>query len=300
MAGGTDQVSTITSARELMASSAAMERRVAARYGELATTMAAAGNADAASVLEGLEFAKRRHGDAIARRLSESGPEPTTPTPVRDRNPALDELADEDPYTTTAYRVLCIAVRNEQLAFAHYADIAAHAPDTATQRLAEGLAHEALQQAAALRRERREAWRRTVAGSGRRLPPPRNGGELRSLVLALEGRMAARQQALAAAAQSRGDAVSAELLRRVARKAEAPASAGDCPAPILPADARVFDLLRSCLLDLEDVYGRYVRAAESVQEEAAMLEAQRLAASAAARGDSIRRRLAALSRGPQL
>ena len=38
-------------------------------------------------------------------------------------------MADEDPYTVTAYRVLSIAVRDEMQAFAFYAYVAAHAAD---------------------------------------------------------------------------------------------------------------------------------------------------------------------------
>ena len=71
-------------------------------------------------------------------------------------------MADEDPYTVTAYRVLAIAVRNEQRAFAFFAYVAAHAPDQELRQLAEDLAHERLGHAATLRRERRKAWRRML------------------------------------------------------------------------------------------------------------------------------------------
>ena len=101
--------------------------------------------------------------------------------------PTLDEMADEDAYTVTAYRMLAIAVRNEQRAFAYFAYVAAHAADRELRQLAEDLAHERLGHAATLRRERRKAWRRKPRGPGCR-PPPQSLGELRSPRVTSRGR----------------------------------------------------------------------------------------------------------------
>jgi rubrerythrin len=222
MATGSEQAPTFASAAELMAAGEAMEREAAARYGQRAATMAAAGNAEVAALFRWLESEKRDHGDVIAHRAIELGLR-LAPAAVAQQAglvPAPDEMADEDPYTITAYRVFGIAVRNEQRAFAFYAYGAAHAPDREVRQLAEGLAHEQLGHAATLRRERRKAWRRTPNGTGRRRPSlPQSLGDLRALAARLEGAMAARHDALAEAAVALGDLASAEVLRSVAIEA---------------------------------------------------------------------------------
>lgn len=302
MAAGSDQVPTISSAAELMAVSETMEREAAARYGELAAAMAAAGNAEAASVLHRLKADKQGHGDAIARRASELDPRPAPAAMARQAGlvSVLDEMADEDPYTTTAYRVLGIAVRHEQQAFVFHANVAAHAPDQEVRLLAEGLAHEGLEHAAVLRRQRREAWRRTPNGASHRPPPPQSLQELQALAESLECTMAARHHALAETAAALGDLASADVLRSVATEALSLLPGLDRPAPAaeatVPANAGAFDLLRACLVDLEDAYDAYMRAAKGRAGEDAMLDAQCLAASATRRSGLIRGRLTVLGK----
>ncbi len=279
-----------------------MAREAAVRYGERAATMATAGNAEVAALLRRLESEKRGHGDAIARRTVELGMRLAPAAVARQAGlvPALDEMADEDPYTVTAYRALAIAVRNEQRAFVFYAYVAAHAPSREVRQLAEGLAHEQLGHAATLRGERRKAWRRTPNGSGHRPPVPQSPGELRALAASLEGAMAARHGALAEAAAALGDLASAEALRSVATGAAGPLPAGRHPAltadAVVPAAAGAFDLLRAALVDLESACDLHLRTAEGRAEEDAMLDAQRWAASAMRRSGVIRGRLAALGK----
>ena len=166
--------------------------------------------------------------------------------------------------------------------------------------LAEALAHEQLGHAATLRRERRKAWRRMRMAlvAARR---PQNLDELRVLAARLEGDMAARHGALADAAAALGDLASAEVLRGVAAEAAALLPAGARPVPtadaVVPAAAGAFDLLRTALVDLEGAYAMYLQAAEGRAGEAAMLDAQRWAASALRRSGAIRGRLTALVRG---
>ena len=64
----------------------------------------------------------------------------------------------------------------------------------------------------------------------------------------------------------------------------------------MPASTGVFDLLRAALVDLEDAYGLYLRAAEGRAGEDAMLDAQCWAASAMRRSGVIRGRLTALGK----
>jgi hypothetical protein len=284
MTNSQDEATPITSVAELIAVGAATADRAPARYRECAIAAAAAGNAEAAAILQRLAAERRACGAGTAAAPSA---EP-------------DEMADEDPYTVSAYRVLSIAVRDEMRAFAFYAYAAAHALDSELQRVAEGLAHERLGYAAALRRERREAWRRIPSGSGRPQPPPQSLGELRVLAERLEGGMAVRHRALADAAAALGDSASAEALRSVASEAAGLLPAGAHPPPTanaaVPAATDVLGLLRTALVDLEGAYTMYLHAAEGRAGEGAMLDAQRWAGSAMRRSGAIRGRLTALVR----
>ena len=280
-----DEALPITSVAELMAAGADMADRAATRYREHARAAVAAGNAEAAAVLQRLAAERRVRGAGAA-----AAP-PSEP----------DEMSDEDPYTVTAYRVLSIAVRDEMRIFAFYAYVAAHARNEELRQLAEALAHEQLGHTAMLRRERREAWRRTRNGTGRRPPSPQNLDELRILAERLEGDMAARHGALADAAASLGDLASAEVLRGVAAEAATLLLTGAHPVPaanfVVPAAAGALNLLHTALVDLEGAYAIYLEAAEGRAGEAAMLDAQRWAGSALHRSGAIRGRLSALVRG---
>lgn len=289
-----EQPPIFSSATELMAVGIAAEREAAVRYGECAAAMAAAGNTEVAATLRWLQLEKRNHGVTLARRAVELRLAPQAVAPQAAVVPTLDQMADEDVYTVTAYRMLAIAVRNEQRAFAYFAYVAAHAADPELRQLAEDLAHERLGHAATLRHERRKAWRRKLRGSGCH-PPPQSHGELRSLASRLEGSMAARHGALAEATTALGDLASAEVLRSVAAEAADLFPAAKAAAPttnaVLQAPAGACDLLRAALVDLEDAYDIYLRAAEGRAGEDAMKDAQRWAASALRRSGLIRARL---------
>ena len=298
MASSRDEVRRITSAAELMAVGVAMKNQAATRYAAYAAACTAAGNAEAAGVMQRLTAERQASGIELADRATMFG---RPPSGVVAMPPAMpDELDDEDPYTVTTYRVLSIAVRDAIQSFAFYAYVAAHAEDLEVQRVAEGLAHEQLGHAAALRRERRKAWRQTP-GSGQRSPaPPQSQAELRALAGRREGDMAARHTAMADAAAALGDPESAEMLRSVAAEAAGVLPTGAYPEPAgragTPAATGVVELLHAALVDLEDAYALYLRAAEGRAGEEAMLDAQRWAASALRRGSLIRGRLTALGR----
>jgi hypothetical protein len=107
--------------------------------------------------------------------------------------------------------------------------------------------------------------------------------------------MAARHGALAEATTALGDLASAEVLRSVAAEAADLFPAAKAAAPttnaVLQAPAGACDLLRAALVDLEDAYDIYLRAAEGRAGEDAMKDAQRWAASALRRSGLIRARL---------
>jgi len=298
MTNSHDEAPPITSVAELMAVGAAMADRAVTRYREHAAAIAAAGNAEAAGVLQRLAAERRVCGAELAGQAAAFGWQPAGIAAAPSAVP--DEMIDEDPYTVTVYRVLSIAMHDEARAFAFYAYVAAHAADRELQRVAEGLAHEQLGHAAELRRKRRKAWRRMPSGSGSRPPPPQSLAELRTLAGRREGDMAARHGALADAAAALGDLASAEVLRRVAIEAAGLLPAGTHSAPtdhaVVPAAADAFGLLRAALVDLEDAYSMYLRAAEGRAGEEAMLDAQRWAGSALRRSGVVRGRLTVLGR----
>ncbi len=296
MASSHDEGRPITCVAELMSAGAAMADQGATRYAACAMACVAAGNAEAAGVIQRLADERRATSIELAGRAAAFGRQPVNVDSAP--SASRDELADEDPYTVTTYRVLSIAVHDAIQAFAFYAYVAAHAADRELQRVAEGLAHEQLGHAAALRRERRKAWRRTPSGARRSPPSPGSRAELWVLAGRHEGHMAARHAALAEAAAALGDPESARVLRTVAAEAAELLPAGTCPAPAglagTPAATGVFELLRTALVDLEAAYHLYIRAAEGRAGEEAMLDAQRWAASALRRSSLIRGRLTAL------
>ena len=293
-----DEVQPITSVTELMAAGAALVDYAATRYAEYAAACAAAGNAEPAGILQRLATECRADSLELASRAAAVGQQ----LAGVDQRPsaAPDALADEDPYTVTAYRVLSIAVHDATHAFAFYAYVAAHAAEGKLQQVAESLAHEQLGYAAQLRNERRKAWRRTQSGTGRSPPPPQNLAELRTLAGRREGDMAARHAGLAEAAEALGDLESAKMLRGIAAEAAGLLPPGRYPAPAsraeTPEATGAYELLHTALVDLEDAYTWYLRAAEGRAGEEAMLDAQRWAASALRRSSTIRSRLTAVAR----
>lgn len=289
----------LASLAELLAVAEAMEREAAARYRELAAQMAAADNDELAELFRRLEIAERGHEEGIARRAAALDLAPATDSVAWQTGEvfAPDDMADEDPYTLGAYRALSIAVHNEERAFAFFTYAAAHAADDEVRRLAEDLAHEELEHAAILRRERRKAWRRQPRTAARSPLPPGSPDELHAFMTSLEGGLATRHRALADAARKAGDPTSAEALCSVADAAAAlvpgghsvPATAAD----EMPAAADA-EPLRACLADLEAAYEAYMRTAETAASEVVMREAQALAESTIRRSAAIRARLVAL------
>ena len=297
---GPHEVPPIASVTELIGVAKEMEGRAAARYRELAATMAAAGNTEAAGALQRLAAERQSRATDLAQRGAELGLRsaaiaPAAPTGLE--APA-DELADEDPYTVTAYRILRSAVHDEERAFAFHAYVAAHTPDEQARQLAESLAREHLGHAASRRRERRSAWHQARNGACSTPPLPRTPGAFRALATDVEHGMAIRHQTLAQAAAALGDAASAKALRAVAATAEASTPTEGRPEPpgklALPMPAGSFELLRACLVDLDRAYDLYMRVAEGRAEEGMVRDAQRLAESSIQRRAVIRDRLAAL------
>lgn len=148
---------TIGSCEELMALAASLEQQAAQRYRELAGRSGRGNAPELATLLSELADRAEEQGRRLAARSHPASPaEPRSPPAgVFD-----DEgLANASPALVSRYRVLSTAVRNEERAFAFWSYLAAHARTPDIRMAAEALAHRELEQVAALRRQRRMAFR---------------------------------------------------------------------------------------------------------------------------------------------
>lgn len=147
----------IGSREELMALAASLERQAARRYRELAERCRLGNAAELASLLGELSDRSEEAG----RRLG-SASQPASPEEPRSPPAGVfddEDLASAHPALINPYRVLSTAVRNEERAFAFWSYLAAHARTPDIRMAAEALAHGELEQVAALRRQRRLAFR---------------------------------------------------------------------------------------------------------------------------------------------
>jgi rubrerythrin len=160
----------VTSLEELFAIAAAMEQEAATRYAGIAARMRREGDPALAEVFERLSADERGHLDSVVHWSERTKGQ--APDPVRIRWELPETFDDEGaaaahPRLLSAYRVLSMAVRNEERAFAFWSYVAAHAEVPEIRQAAEAMAHEELGHVATLRRERRSAFHaeRTHAGA---------------------------------------------------------------------------------------------------------------------------------------
>jgi hypothetical protein len=174
---GADRVA--PEAADVLAFAQALQAAAAARFGALARSAEARGEAALGALFTSLAAAAAERAEAIAARKA---PSTRTADPARARGLLPPALAGEDPDAEelrsallTPYRALALAVRAEERAFACYAHLAAAAPSTEMRELAEALAREALAHAASLRHARRRAFH-----AGRPAAVPATLAELRA------------------------------------------------------------------------------------------------------------------------
>lgn len=276
----------IRSLPELMAIAHAMETEAAQRYGELAEFMRRIGNPQTAGVLDALAAEERGHAEMVER-LSEE---------LTGKTPDLSDIgwsdwpevfSDEDVGTSriaTPYRMLSIAVRNEERAFAFWSYISAHAEDEAIRREAETMAHEELDHVSKLRALRRRAFHEARTDA---LARPANAGDfvaaaaaecaaLRDLFRDLADRLEARAHPAAPLATAIAGEQSANLV--------ALGGAGST-APLAGYTAAMVDdtpeaLIEKAISRLEGAVEGYFAAVEAAHEETIVNQAQELAQSA--------------------
>lgn len=195
----------VRSMDQLLALALALEHQSATRYAELAAQAHSGGLADIAAVFDRLAQEERQHEAGVAdwakRRIGRSIA-PAAP-PAAGADTFDDEAAAELAASRLAnpYRVLSMAVRNEERAFLFWTYIAAHAEADEIREAAERIALEELDHVALLRHARRSAYHEQRRG----LPPRASRGVPIRLAEA-----AARERSLAAelrdlAERSQGD-----------------------------------------------------------------------------------------------
>ncbi len=189
----------IGSAGDFFAVAQAMKREAAARYAALSQ------QARMQSLPEVADLFDRLAGEEedLERRLSGWSQAPgeaaqeqmqvTWPLPPAFDNEAGDVLTNSQ--LATPYRVLSMAVRHEERVFAFWIYVAAHAGTPHMRQLAENMAHEELNHAAALRQARRRAYHAMRRDS--RLPRARSVADRMGEAAILESRLADRLDHLA-------------------------------------------------------------------------------------------------------
>ena len=253
---------------ELMALAYAMEKESADRYAALAVRMREAGRQDLAAVFDRLVREETGHMDMVVGWSQQA----LHHAPPADEHAPKGVFDDEgaalvSPELQDAYHSFAMAVRNEERAFAFWSYVAADAPTTVIREAAERMAHEELEHARILRRERRKAFFAQRAHE----PAP---SDARSLG-AIENDVAAALEQLAESASGR----TRQDFRMLA--AEARRMAQDLDTDPLdelpPAGAPSMSSLEALCEWLAEFY---VEAGETLPSQAARDRAQALATAA--------------------
>ena len=213
----------VRSMDELLALALALEHQAATRYAELAERVRADGLPEVAAVFDRLAEEERQHEESVeiwARRRIGEVPARSALSPSG-TDTFDDEAAAELAASRLAspYRVLSMAVRNEERAFLFWSYIAAQAETDELRQAAERVALEELDHVALLRRARRGAYHEERAKGVRRAP--RSVSALLSEAAPAERRLASELMAMAERSEGdvRGDAeaLASEAIATAAR-----------------------------------------------------------------------------------
>jgi rubrerythrin len=274
----------VSSAEELMAMAGAMEREAARRYRQLAARMRVRKEDHLAKLFTFLAEIEEKHVTKIEDRAHELLAKPVSVMPAGWQVPETFDEEVAASHLLTPYRALALAVRNEDRAFAFYSYIAAHAPDEATQRLAEELAKDELEHAHLLRRERRAAFRneRPKRQASRGVPETLN--ELWMMSAEAESRAADYHYALAAALSAKDAALATLFARAAADEDDCAREVANRAGSARPAQLRIAEpKVEHAMSLLEEVFERYADIADRAKDETIIKEAQKLAARAVRR-----------------
>jgi rubrerythrin len=248
----------VRSLDELFAIAHAMEQEAAERYGQLATRMQVEGNSELAALFERLASEEQSHEDSVVSWSRQRIGKAPDPSAIRWKLPKTfdEETAAEltSSRLINAYRVLSMAVRNEERAFTLWSYIAAQADEPEIQKAAERMAHEELEHVSLLRRARREAYHaeRTERPSGASMPVD----ALLVLATSLEGRLADRlvqiAEGLAGDEADRSRELAADTRTIAAELAGLSAAFGTMPAAEDQDTAAMAERLVEIYLDIGD------------------------------------------------
>ncbi|MCA1514398.1 ferritin family protein [Bradyrhizobium sp. NBAIM01] len=231
---GAEPTGALQSLDELFALAHAMEQEAANRYSGFADEMRRQNKNDLAAVFTQLAAAEREHVDSVARwSQSRCGKDPD-PALVRWEAPETFDAETAAEVNTsrllTPYRALAMAVRNEERAFAFWSYLAAYSRDAEVKKASEAMAREELGHVAALRKERRRAYRheheRSRAETSAEPRPPHIDAQ--RLELRLAAQLAEMEPRLSgpAAVRIRG------IRQQAIEMADAAVGAGSFPAPM--------------------------------------------------------------------
>ncbi|MGH6807642.1 MAG: ferritin-like domain-containing protein, partial [Ensifer adhaerens] len=253
----------VKSLEELFAIAFAMEREAATRYDEIAKRMRREGNPELAAVFDRLVADENGHLDSVARWSQQRSGHPPDAARIRWQIPETfdDENAGTiDPRLLNAYRILSMAVRNEERAFAFWSYVAAHADSEDIRKAAESLAHEELGHVALLRRERRKAFHADLAV---RRTHPRNGASEVSEAAPLERHLANLLDTMA----SSGNSEASAFLRDLAREARQLAGELDDASIVISTGNIPLAAQGAASAVAEFLTDRYLEAADSVSDD---------------------------------
>jgi rubrerythrin len=147
---------------DLMSIALQAEREAIRRYTELSTRTREAGNESAAALFDRMVIEEKEHErlllEWMARESIDANP---GIGPISWRDPGVSTTYDDEarnPHHSTPYKALAFAVHNEEIAFRFYTHVASESDNEAVRKYAEILAREELGHAALLRAERRRAY----------------------------------------------------------------------------------------------------------------------------------------------
>jgi rubrerythrin len=287
---------TIKTAGQLLSIARAAESEAVRSYSLLAAHMKECGNAETAALFERMYHEEQKHEHLLDEWAELEGIQLDTGIdPVVWEDPQVATHYDDeatDPYSSTPYKALAFAVHNEERMFRYYTHVAANTDNDAIRRYAEILAREELAHSSILREQRRRAYhaeraepRRQAQLSGKQV---HTLADLLGAAVHMEARLAdfmehagdeagLRQAALATREVA---ATCAQTLIRAGKPGAeiklAIAGIGpiDVPAGGEPQQQR--HAIERLVVESERAFAFYDEVVETADDEAVMLEAQRL------------------------
>lgn len=283
----TEPPAPVRSLEELLAIAYVLEHEAAGHYAAFAEQARREDLGDLAALFEQLAAEERHHEHSVeawSQQLSGKLPDASA---VRWEVPETFDLAKGSELASsrlaTAYRILSVAVQNEDRAFALWSHIAAHADAAGIREAAETMARQELQHAWQLRRARRQAYHAEGRDKTRN-----TGAKTLADLAAGEARLAEQLDRAAAA----GGKDAAELQRMAAEsRGLAVELNGNPPAQDSPrAEADILSLAERLVED-------YLEIGDRAADESVITRSQAMAERAVLRLAQLRAMGSALPRG---